>query len=187
MESPGIELRQRSRKSLVGSGVWSLVLGLGLTACKSTAPTTVETPQEPEPYLAKIVDYGVFSHDGYFLQKRAILKYSHSNAQGGRKIERKRLSDAEVSEIIDKIRELDVAHWLPDYGTFENKDNGEGAWSDCGISAWQFHLVGDAGHPEIKSCGRSMYPADDDPKRIAASESSNRYHNLWEVFRDAFE
>ncbi len=53
-----------------------------LSGCRTTAPVVAVEPKQPGNYLAKMVDYGAFSHDGYFLQKNAILKYHFGNSSG---------------------------------------------------------------------------------------------------------
>ncbi|MBL9156118.1 MAG: hypothetical protein JNJ70_01505 [Verrucomicrobiales bacterium] len=163
-------------------------VALSFSGCRTTEPGVVEEPKQPENYLAKIVDYGAFSHDGYFLQKNAILKYHFGNSYDdrGTKIEKKRLTSAEVSEVISQLKNLGVSEWLPSYGSARSEPSAQG-WSDCGFSSWEFHFQGLDGIPEIKSNGLGMFPADDDPKKTSVMAGTQRYGAVWDVFRKAFE
>lgn len=87
------------------------LVALALSACRTTDVGVVEDPKQPEFYLAKIVDYGSFSHNGYFLQKNAILKYRFSNASGdrGTKVDKRRLGTEQVNAVVDRLNELGVS------------------------------------------------------------------------------
>lgn len=80
-----------------------VLLLLFVPACKTMPPSQVEVPKEPEPYLAKIVDYGASSHNGYFLQKNVILKYSHELSAGGRAESRKEETYCDGSPSIARL------------------------------------------------------------------------------------
>lgn len=169
-------------------GTCVTVVALTFSGCRTTDPGFVEEPKQPESYLAKIVDYGAFSHDGYFLQKNAILKYHFGNSYDdrGTKIEKKRLTSAQASEVISQLRNLGVSDWLPSYGSARTERDAQG-WSDCGFSSWEFHLQGVDGSPEVKSNGLGMFPADDDPRKTSVMAGTQRYRAVWDVFKETFE
>jgi len=160
---------------------------LFLPRCKTTHPSHVVVPKEPEPYLARIVDNGASSQNGYFLQKNAILKYGHEFSSGGaRNVERKRLTATKVRQLLGRLRDLGVSDWLEDYGAMKWPD-GEGGFYDVAVSTWELHLLVDGTNPAVKSRGSSMYPTNDDPKKAVAYDPSDRYGAVWRVFSDAFE
>lgn len=169
-------------------GLWVTAVTMTFSGCRTTDTGVVEEPKQPENYLAKIVDYGAFSHDGYFLQKNAILKYHFGNSYDdrGTKIDKKRLTSAQVSDLISQLRNLGVSDWLPSYGSARSEASAQGS-SDCGFSSWEFHLQGADGIPEIKSNGLGMFPADDDPKKTSVMSGTQRYGAVWDVFRKTFE
>lgn len=134
------------------------------------------------------MNYGAFSHDSYFLQKNAILKYRFGNAYGdrGTKVDKRRLGTEQVNAVIDRLNELGVSDWLPDYGS-ARADSAAQGWSACGSSSWEFRLRETEKNPEVRSSGISMYPSDEDPKKASVMEGSKRSAAVSDTFRIAFE